>query len=117
VSLDGIDRRRPAATANHAIDASGGRNSERADNMAGPFDAAVISSPSIWRRTPFGVGHKLQLAFGIVAGLTAISTVVSLLCFSAVEAGLRDFATRASLISQASTLREPTEFKHIQDPS
>jgi len=62
--------------------------------MAGPFDAAVISSPSIWRRTPFGVGHKLQLAFGIVAGLTAISTVVSLLCFSAVEAGLRDFATR-----------------------
>lgn len=42
----------------------------------------------------FGVGGKLQSAFSIVAGLTAVSTVVSLLCFSAVEAGLKDFAGR-----------------------
>ena len=42
----------------------------------------------------FGVGGKLQIAFSFVAGLTALSTIVSLLCFSAVEVGLRDFVTR-----------------------
>jgi methyl-accepting chemotaxis protein len=62
--------------------------------MAGPFEATAKSRPSIWRRVAFGVGGKLQSAFSIVAGLTAISTVVSLLCFSAVETGLKDFADR-----------------------
>jgi methyl-accepting chemotaxis protein len=62
--------------------------------MAGPVEATTVLRPSIWRRAAFGVGGKLQSAFSIVAGLTAISTVVSLLCFSAVEAGLNDFADR-----------------------
>src|SRR6202140_1206455 len=62
--------------------------------MAGPFEATATSRPSFWRRAGFSVGAKLQSAFSIVAGLTAISTVVSLLCFSAVEAGLKDFADR-----------------------
>jgi hypothetical protein len=60
--------------------------------MAGPFEATTTARPSFWRRAGLGVGGKLQSAFSIVAGLTAISTVVSLLCFSAVEAGLKDFA-------------------------
>jgi methyl-accepting chemotaxis protein len=62
--------------------------------MAGPFEAIAKSRPSIWSRMAFGVGGKLQAAFSIVAGLTALSTVVSLLCFSIVETGLRDFADR-----------------------
>lgn len=62
--------------------------------MAGPFEATATSRPSSGRRAVFGVGGKLQSAFSIVAGLTAVSTVVSLLCFSAVEAGLKDFAGR-----------------------
>ena len=62
--------------------------------MAAPFEATATSRSSIWRRAAFGVGGKLQWAFSIVAGLTAISTVVSLLCFAAVEAGLRNFADR-----------------------
>lgn len=62
--------------------------------MAGRFEATAKSRSSIWRRAAFGVGGKLQLAFSIVAGLTALSTMVSLLCFSAVEAGLRNFADR-----------------------
>ena len=62
--------------------------------MAGPVEATTVLRSSIWRRAAFGVGGKLQSAFSIVAGLTAISTVVSLLCFSAVEAGLNDFADR-----------------------
>ena len=62
--------------------------------MAGPFEATATSRPSTWRHAAFGVGGKLQSAFSIVAGLTAISTVVSLLCFSAVEASLKDFAAR-----------------------
>jgi hypothetical protein len=41
-----------------------------------------------------GVGGKLQSAFSVVAGLTAVSTVVSLMSFSAVETGLGDFAGR-----------------------
>jgi methyl-accepting chemotaxis protein len=62
--------------------------------MAAPFEATATSRSSIWRRAAFGVGGKLQWAFSIAAGLTAISTVVSLLCFAAVEAGLRNFADR-----------------------
>jgi methyl-accepting chemotaxis protein len=62
--------------------------------MAAPFEATATSRSSTWRRAAFGVGGKLQWAFGIVAGLTAISTVVSLLCFAAVEAGLGNFADR-----------------------
>jgi methyl-accepting chemotaxis protein len=62
--------------------------------MAAPFEATATSRSSTWRRAAFGVGGKLQWAFGIVAGLTAISTLVSLLCFAAVEAGLRNFADR-----------------------
>jgi methyl-accepting chemotaxis protein len=62
--------------------------------MTGPFEASATSRSSGWRRAAFGVGGKLQSAFSIVAGLTAISTVVSLLCFSTVEAGLRNFADR-----------------------
>ena len=62
--------------------------------MAGPFEATTTARPSFWRRAGLGVGGKLQSAFSIVAGLTAVSTVVSLLCFSAVEAGLKDFADR-----------------------
>jgi methyl-accepting chemotaxis protein len=60
--------------------------------MAGPLDAVSRLSP--WPRPLLGVGGKLQSAFSIVAGLTAIATVVSLLCFSAVESGLEDFSTR-----------------------
>ncbi len=63
--------------------------------MAGPFEATATSRSSIWRRAAFGVGGKLQWAFSIAAGLTAISTVVSLLCFSAVEAGLAEFCRSA----------------------
>ena len=62
--------------------------------MAAPFDRNDASRPSIWRRAQIGVGGKLQFAFSVVAGLTAISTAVSLLCFSAVEVGLGDFAAR-----------------------
>jgi len=61
--------------------------------MAGPFDASAPRSP-MWRRPRFGVAARLQSAFSFVAGLTAISTVVSLLCFSAVETGIDDFAAR-----------------------
>lgn len=62
--------------------------------MAGPFDTDASPRPSMWRRPRFGVAARLQSAFSFVAGLTAISTVVSLLCFSAVETGIDDFATR-----------------------
>ena len=59
--------------------------------MAGPFDASGVRS---FRRARFGVAAKLQTAFSFVAGLIAVSTIVSLLCFSAVETGLDDFADR-----------------------
>ncbi len=62
--------------------------------MAAPFEATATSRSSIWWRVAFGVGGKLQWAFSIAAGLTALSTVVSLPCFAAVEAGLRNFADR-----------------------
>src|SRR5271155_5758153 len=62
--------------------------------MAGPFEGSAEFRSSIWRRARFGVAGKLQSAFSFVAGLTAISTVVSLLCFSAVETGIEDFAAR-----------------------
>lgn len=62
--------------------------------MAGPFDASAKPPSSVWRLAPFGVAGKLQSAFSLVAGLTTVSTVVSLLCFAAVEAGLGDFAAR-----------------------
>lgn len=62
--------------------------------MPGPLDANAVSRLAIWRRARFGVGGKLQLAFSVVAGLTALSTVVSLVCFSAVETGLENFAAR-----------------------
>ena len=61
--------------------------------MAGPFDASA-NSRLLVRRTHFGVGGKLQSAFSVVAGLTAVATIVSLLCFSAVKGGLEDFAAR-----------------------
>jgi methyl-accepting chemotaxis protein len=62
--------------------------------MTGPFEISAPSQPSALRRAAFGVGGKLQAAFSMAAGLTAISTVVSLLCFSTVETGLRNFADR-----------------------
>ncbi|MGO9700184.1 MAG: methyl-accepting chemotaxis protein [Xanthobacteraceae bacterium] len=62
--------------------------------MAGPFDASAAPRSPMWRRPRFGVAARLQSAFSFVAGLTAISTVVSLLCFSAVETGIDDFAAR-----------------------
>ncbi len=62
--------------------------------MAGSFDSGVALRSSRWRRARFGVAAKLQSAFSFVAALTAISTVVSLLCFSAVESGLDEFAAR-----------------------
>ena len=62
--------------------------------MAGPFDSGAALRSSRWRRARFGVAAKLQSAFSFVAALTAISTVVSLLCFSAVETGLDEFAAR-----------------------
>jgi methyl-accepting chemotaxis protein len=62
--------------------------------MPASFDAIATSQRSAWRTVFFGVGGKLQIAFSFVAGLTALSTIVSLLCFSAVEVGLRDFVTR-----------------------
>jgi methyl-accepting chemotaxis protein len=67
---------------------------QRADKMAGPFETSAAPRSSTWRRARFGVAAKLQSAFSFVAALTAISTVVSLLCFSAVENGLDDFAAR-----------------------
>jgi hypothetical protein len=62
--------------------------------MPASFDAIATSQRSAWRTVFFGVGGKLQIVFSFVAGLTALSTIVSLLCFSAVEVGLRDFVTR-----------------------
>jgi methyl-accepting chemotaxis protein len=62
--------------------------------MAGPFDTGAARRSSTWRSARFGVAAKLQSAFSFVAALTAISTVVSLLCFSAVDTGLDDFAAR-----------------------
>jgi methyl-accepting chemotaxis protein len=62
--------------------------------MAGSSDASAKPQAPIWRRARFGVAGKLQSAFSFVAALTTISTVVSLLCFSAVESGLDDFAGR-----------------------
>jgi hypothetical protein len=62
--------------------------------MPGPFDVNAVPRPSTWRRARLGVGGKLQSAFSIVAGLTAVSTVVSVMSFSAVETGLGDFAGR-----------------------
>ncbi len=62
--------------------------------MAAPVDGNAAQRRSIWPRAPLGVGGKLQFAFSVVAGLTAISTAVSLVCFSAVELGLGDFAAR-----------------------
>jgi hypothetical protein len=70
------------------------KNGCRADNMPASFDAIATSQRSAWRTVFFGVGGKLQIAFSFVAGLTALSTIVSLLCFSAVEVGLRDFVKR-----------------------
>lgn len=40
----------------------------------------------------FGISAKLQVAFGIVVGLTVIATVTALLSFSAIEDVLRQFA-------------------------
>jgi methyl-accepting chemotaxis protein len=62
--------------------------------MVGLFDASAVRQSSTRRRARFGVAGKLQSAFSFVAALTAISTAVSLLCFSSVETGLDDFATR-----------------------
>jgi methyl-accepting chemotaxis protein len=62
--------------------------------MAGPSGVSGVPRSSIWRHARFGVAGKLQSAFSFVAGLTAVSTAVSLLCFSAVETGLADFAAR-----------------------
>jgi len=59
-----------------------------------PFDASEVPRASLWRRARLGVAGKLQSAFSFAAALTAISTAVSLLCFSAVETGLDDFAAR-----------------------
>jgi len=67
-------------------------------DMIGPPEASAVPPSPFWRRSPFGVGGKLQFAFSIVAGLTAISTIVSLLCFAPVENGLRDFAVRQTPI-------------------
>ena len=60
--------------------------------MAPRVDGNAASRPMIWRRARLGVGGKLQFAFSVVAGLTAVATAVSLLCFSAVEIGLSDFS-------------------------
>jgi len=62
--------------------------------MAGQFDTNLASRFSFWRWRALGVGGKLLSAFSVVAVLTALSTVVSLLCFSAVEANLGNFAAR-----------------------
>jgi len=63
--------------------------------MATPSaEVGAFQRLSILRRLRLGVGGKLQSAFSIVAGLTVISTAVSLLSFSAVESGLRDLASR-----------------------
>jgi methyl-accepting chemotaxis protein len=62
--------------------------------MVGSLGANAEIPPSILRRGQLGVGCKLLSAFAVVAGLTAVSTAVSLLCFSAVEVGFGDFAAR-----------------------
>jgi methyl-accepting chemotaxis protein len=62
--------------------------------MPGPFEVSGVLRPSARWHAQFGVAGKLQSAFSVVAGLTAVSTVVSLLCFAAVKGALEDFAVR-----------------------
>jgi methyl-accepting chemotaxis protein len=61
--------------------------------MARPSETETSSRAST-KRVRLGVAAKLQFAFSAVAALTVLSTVVSLLCFAAVEARLGDFAER-----------------------
>src|SRR5438128_124940 len=42
----------------------------------------------------FGISVKLQVAFGVVAGLTVIAAAVALLSFETVESGLQDVTAR-----------------------
>ena len=42
----------------------------------------------------FGISVKLQVAFGVVAGMTVIATAVALLSFETVESGLQDVTAR-----------------------
>src|SRR5436305_837570 len=42
----------------------------------------------------FGISVKLQVAFGVVAGLTVIATAVALWSFETVESGLQDVTAR-----------------------
>ncbi len=61
-----------------------------------PTDSAKIQNPNVTgdrRSSPrFGISAKLQVAFGIVVGLTVIAATTALLSFSAIEDVLRQFA-------------------------
>src|ERR1700693_6051068 len=54
----------------------------------------TTGSPGEQDRSRFGVSAKLQAAFGGVAALTVIATIVAFLSFSAVERGLQQIAGR-----------------------
>jgi methyl-accepting chemotaxis protein len=55
----------------------------------GPHPGAVPR-----RAGRFGISVKLQVAFGVVAGMTVIATAVALLSFETVESGLQDVTVR-----------------------
>jgi methyl-accepting chemotaxis protein len=61
-----------------------------------PAISAKIQNPQAandgFTSSRFGISAKLQIAFGIVVGLTVIATVTALLSFSAIEDVLRQFA-------------------------
>ena len=61
-----------------------------------PANPAKIQNPKAvndgFTSSRFGISAKLQVAFGIVVGLTVIATVTALLSFSAIEDVLRQFA-------------------------
>ena len=61
-----------------------------------PSDSAKIQNPKVANYDPassrFGISAKLQVAFGIVVGLTVIAATTALLSFSAIEDVLQQFA-------------------------
>ncbi|MEA2980580.1 MAG: hypothetical protein QOF09_2403 [Alphaproteobacteria bacterium] len=57
-----------------------------------PSDAASRALPR--RAGRFGISVKLQVAFGVVAGLTVIAAAVAFLSFETVEQGLQDVTGR-----------------------
>jgi methyl-accepting chemotaxis protein len=56
--------------------------------------AVITRAASRWRPPRFGISAKLQVAFGVVAGLTVLAAAVAFLSFETVEAGLQDVTGR-----------------------